>query len=112
MDSEEIKKILATVPSEFLYRKSFAQIAGTACGGIFLAQLYQWMDYADSNGYVCKTYQEWHEQTHLSLWEWEQAKQHLKEIGVIDCRRFGMNPTLHYRLNFDVLIDKLLTLQN
>lgn len=103
-----IDKLLGKHDNVCAYHKSFALIAESASGGLFLSQLYFWCDKGSrADGYIFKTYQQWYDEIHISLSEWDRAKTFLKEIGVIDYRRFGTDPKLYYRINFDVLAEKL-----
>lgn len=102
-----ILTLVGTPPIAF-YRV-FAELAGSAAGGLWLSQLIYWSDKGkDGDGWIYKTQLEWQEETCLTRGEQESARYSLKKLGVLEEKKGGLPQRLFYRVNFEKLQQKLL----
>lgn len=107
------KKLIESILSErhVLYRRDFARVFGGVCPGLFLSQLFYWMGRGqDEDGWIYKTMDEWNEETGMTRKELERARRMLRETLVLEEKR-GVSK-LYYRVNMDVLIEKLADASN
>lgn len=75
-------------------------LTGSINAGLFLNQLDCNDDYEETDdGWICKTLLDWHRELFLSHSECKSARKELKKLGILEEKRFGLNPTLHYRIN-------------
>ncbi|MBD8025560.1 DnaD domain protein [Ureibacillus sp. Re31] len=75
-------------------------------GGVFLSQLIYWSDHSKrSDGFFYKTYEEWHEEIHVSEHRIKKHVKKLNELEVVVTKRIKANgsPTIHYKLNIERL---------
>lgn len=90
------------------FHRAFADLAGSAAGGLFLSQLFYWSDKgADAEGWVYKSIAEWTEETALSRREQESARSALVALGVLAVERRGLPARLYFRLDLDRLASLL-----
>lgn len=86
------------------YHPLFAKLCGGVTAGIFLSQLFYWAGKEkDPDGWTYKTQADFTEETGLTRWEQERARQSLKASGVLEEKRKGIPATMHYKINFDAL---------
>lgn len=105
MNAEELRYLLRR---PIAFHRVFADLAGSAAGGLFLSQLFYWSDKgADAEGWIYKTMEEWHEETALSRREQESARGALVALGVLEVERRGLPARLHFRLDLDRLASLL-----
>lgn len=109
MSQEIIKKIeSARKVTEALLRRPIAYhpIVAKAFGSVKLAvmwsQLYYWSDKgSDPEGWIYKTQDEIFEETGLGRREQETARKLAVELGVIEEKRCGTPPKMHFRIDMD-----------
>jgi len=74
-------------------------------GAVVLSQMLYWHGRTgrDDNGWVFKSYFDWHEEIGLSKYKMRRILNALKKKGVIETKikKIRGNPTLHYRLLYD-----------
>jgi hypothetical protein len=88
------------------YQSIFAEIVGSVSGGIFLSQLYYWSNGnkgRDPNGFIYKTFDDWHQETFISRREWEVARKSLKKLGLLTEEQRGLDRQLWYKLDIELL---------
>lgn len=91
-------------------RPDFTKLFGPQAG-IFLSQLFYWSDKgSDDQGWIYKTGVEWYEETGLKRRGQETARKELKKAGVLIEALKGNPARLHYRIDFDVLLEGLRSL--
>jgi len=82
------------------FHRIFAQIAGSATGGLFLSQLWFWKDKGhDKDGWIYKTYEEWQDETLLSRSELDRARSRLRKLGILEEQKKGVPCKIYYRIN-------------
>lgn len=92
------------------FHRAFADLAGSAAGGLFLSQLFYWSDKgADAEGWIYKTIAEWTDETALSRREQESARAALVALGVLEVERRGLPARLWFRLDLGRLASLLET---
>jgi hypothetical protein len=92
------------------FHRAFADIAGSAAGGLFLSQLFYWCDRGDDpDGWIYKSIEEWREETCLTRYEQEAARRALTACGVLESEKRGMPRRLYFRLDLAVLASLLET---
>lgn len=99
--------------STIAYHPIFAELMGSAAGGVFLSQLHYWSiggKAHDPDNFIYKSFQEWQTETHLSRREFESARKQLKALGLLAEERRGFKPLLWYRLDLDGLYQKIVNL--
>lgn len=99
--------------STIAYHPIFAELMGSAAGGVFLSQLHYWSiggKAHDPDNFIYKSFQEWQTETHLSRREFESARKQLKALGLLAEERRGFKPLLWYRLDLDGLYQKIVDL--
>jgi hypothetical protein len=86
------------------FHRAFADLAGSAAGGLFLSQLFYWSDKGtDPDGWIYKSIEEWREETCLTRYEQEAARKILTASGILETERRGMPRRLFFRLNMERL---------
>lgn len=97
-----ILSLVGAAPIAF-YRP-FADLAGSATGGLFFSQLMYWSGKGvDEEGWIFKTQHEWEEETFLTRSEQESARKALRKIGVLEEKKKGTPARLYYKINFENL---------
>lgn len=109
MDYQDIQELLKR---PIAFHRIFADVAGGACGGLFLSQLFYWSPKAtDPDGWIHKSGEEWHKETALSRRELEVARRTLRDKGVLQEKKEGLPRRLYFKLNperlFEVISDAL-----
>jgi len=89
--------------------RQFVDYMGNLDGALFLSQVLYWSD-RGRDGWFYKTYAEWQEEICLSEYEVKKAVKKLVDLGVLETqvRKANGNPTVHYRLDFDVFSESFL----
>ena len=100
--------LLSALQRPIAFHKVFAQISGSVTAGLFLSQLFYWHDKgSDPDGWIYKTYADWTEETTMSRKELDTARRKLRALGVLEESLHNVPATVHYRINFDRLIELL-----
>ena len=100
--------LLAALQRPIAFHRAFAQLSGSVTAGLFFSQLFYWHDKGtDPDGWIYKTYAEWTEETTMSRKELDTARRKLKAVGLLEEKLCGVPATLHYRINFDRLVELL-----
>ena len=91
-----------------VYYPRVAEVCGNIKSAILLSQALGWTSgYLRQNpgreGWFWKTREEWFQETGLSRWEQESARERLRELGVLEEKRMGAPPKLFFRVNLDAL---------
>jgi hypothetical protein len=90
------QKNIITIPREFV------AYTGDMNSAVLLSQVVYWSERTkDPNGWIFKTYKDWHNEIALSEYQVRQAAKKLKLMGILETKvkkAFG-NPTVHYRLD-------------
>lgn len=85
------------------FHRCLVPITGGVTAALMLSQAIwttQEIDVA-SNGWFCKSQDQWTEDTGLSRWEQETARRTLRGAGFLEERRVGMPAKLWYRVRPD-----------
>ena len=97
------------------FQRPYAEIAGSAAGGLFLSQAVYWADRSQHDGgwfYISQD--QWYEQTMLKRSEQERARKELKKAGVLNEERKGNPARLWYQVdkkNLNALLYKAIEKQ-
>lgn len=92
------------------YRPCFASAFGGVACAVLLSQFWFWTGTPTvraRGGWFWKTQQEITEETGLTRKEIESSRRKLRALGVLYEERHGVPATMHYRLNTDVLRQRL-----
>ncbi|MFK7812176.1 MAG: hypothetical protein AB8B59_06755 [Maribacter sp.] len=89
--------------------KPLVAFMGSHDKAVFLHRLIYWSSGKRKNGWVAKSYLEWYEEILVDKRPIMAASDYLKSIGVLETevKKFNRFPTVHYKLNLDVM-DKIL----
>ncbi|MDP4105302.1 MAG: conserved phage C-terminal domain-containing protein [Bacillota bacterium] len=93
--------------------KMYIELTGDLTAALVLNQIVFWSDKTKRNdGFFYKSYKEWQEETTLSERQVRYAVKKLKEKNIVETKLKKANgaPTLHYKLEYDKLLDLILTL--
>lgn len=101
-------KLLLTDPGYPLaYHPELLKIAGSINATILLCQLVYWVGkQKDLSGWIYKTSKELQEETGLTKDQQETARKCLKERGILEEKRKGIPPIIHYRICRQKLLQK------
>jgi len=88
-------------------------LTGDYESAIMLSQLIYWTG-RTKDGWIYKTYNDWHEELRLSEHKARKAKKTLEKLGLIETKLKKANgtPVVHYKINKDILVEKLINLSN
>ena len=89
------------------FHRIFAQIMGSASGGLFLSQLVYWSQSMKRRQFY-KTLNDWRDETMLSRREIEKARKKLEAVEILEVERKGVPARLFFKLNHDKLNDCIL----
>jgi len=90
------------------FHRILAEVAGSVNGGVFLSQAMYWSNVkAAADGWFYKTSQDWEAETFLSRREQETVRRQLVRVKVLEEKRSGIPAKLYFRINNDVLLEKL-----
>ena len=111
----EAYKVLADVlggsGKVIAYRPYFAHAFGGACNALLLSQLWFWANTptvkAREDGWFWKSQKEISQETGLTRTETGTARRKLGQIGVLSEEVRGVPATVHFRVNKDVLFERL-----
>lgn len=100
---------LEAIGRPIAFQRSFRAISGSTVAALFLSQAWYWTGKLpnDREGWFFKDQDEWESETGLSRREQTTARKHLKEVGLILEERRGLDPTLWYCIDQDVLAQLL-----
>jgi hypothetical protein len=86
--------------------RTFAELTGSAAGGIFLSQAMYWSNRTDDpDGWFYKCQREWWEETALTRRELDSARAILVRLGILEEKVAGCPATTFYRLNKQILAE-------
>ena len=89
----------------------FIDITGDINAALFLSQCIYWSDKVRNvDGWFYKTADEWKAETSLSYDQLKRALKNCKGIVETKIKRANSAPTIHYRVNFDLLTDTIFEL--
>jgi hypothetical protein len=99
-----LKEVRSLLRYPVAFYASFARIAGSANGGLFLSQCVYWTGKTqDCNGWFYKTQKHWEKELNLSRHEQETVRRELVRIGILEEVIKGIPPKVHYKLNLESL---------
>jgi len=105
-DKDTFKEFLQSKP--VAYYPDFAAISGSTNAGVLLSQLFYWKDKeSDPDGWIYKTQKDWQTEIYLTRNEQETARKKLRENGILQERLKGNPAKLYYKIDFDVIIERL-----
>ncbi len=105
MQWEQVNSILS---SPIAYHRIFATISGGALQGLFLSQIFYWTPRTkDPNGWFYKSQTEWEQETGLTRYEQETAREKLKAKGLLQEKKGGIPCRLFYRLNVEKFLQEV-----
>lgn len=90
----------------------FIDFTGSHEKAQLLSQMYYWSSRTKrKDGFFCKSYQEWFNEIRLKEHSVRRYVKQFKELGFLETKvcKFNGIPKLHYKINQDKLIEKLLT---
>lgn len=89
-----------------LHRSLVAFMGEDISSAIFLSQISYWTE-RSRNGWVAKSYDEWHRETSLTEYAVRRAANKCVKMGILktDVRKFNGAPMLHYRLLTEAFTD-------
>lgn len=100
--------------SNMVVNRVFFVIAGSHIAGSLLNQLCFWQGKGrNKDGWIYKSFWDWNQELFWTRDECERARKELIGLGLLEEKRFGLNPTKHYRVNMErlkELTDKALEL--
>lgn len=89
----------------------YIELTGDIQTALLLNQIVFWSDKSKrSDGFFYKTYGEWEQETYLTEYQVRRSVTKLKELGFVETKlkRANGSPTLHYKLEFEMLSDSIL----
>ena len=95
--------------------KVFLDLMGELQTATFLAQLVYWSGKGHrKDGYIYKTVAEWQSELYMSEYAVRKAKATLEEMNIITTKvvKANGNPTVHYKVNVETLVEMILQKQN
>lgn len=105
---QAIEVLLLAFKRPIAFHPILARVGGSINAGIFMSQAFYWQNRTtDPDGWFYKTQEEWEEETTLTRREQETARRKLKKVGILEERKKGQPAKLWYRINLQVLYDKL-----
>jgi hypothetical protein len=108
----EIVKRFSGQENVFTVPKVYVEYTGDLTTAVLLNQIVFYSDKSKrTDGFFYKTYKEWEEEVCLSERQVRHSVNKLKDKGVVETKLMKANgsPTVHYRLNYDKLVDSILT---
>lgn len=93
------------------FHPTFADVAGSALAGLFLSQAMFWQKVKGAGEWFYKTREEWHAETRMTRREQERARKQLVSLGILEEERRGVPAKLYYRVNLEVLTNKLVRMR-
>jgi uncharacterized phage protein (TIGR02220 family) len=93
--------------------KMYIEVTGDLTAALVLNQVVFWSDKSKrTDGFFYKSYKEWQEETTLTERQVRYAVNKLKEKKIVETKLKKANgaPTLHYKLEYDTLLEWILTL--
>lgn len=116
MSNYEVVKVLIAQMSEpkntLTIPKIYVELTGDLTTALLLNQIVFYSNESERNdGYFYKTYKEWEEETLLTERQVRNSVNKLKKMGLVETKVMKANgsPTVHYKLDFDKLVDSILT---
>jgi hypothetical protein len=92
-------------------QKLYVSLLGEANAALLLSQLVYWSDKATRvDGFIYKSYKDWAEEIGLSQYQVKRAADYLVKVNLAKKKlhRADGAPTLHYKVDFDVLVDAII----
>lgn len=102
------EKNLLAIPREII------RFTGDLESGVFLAQLIYWTDKGSrKDGFIYKTLKEWQDEIFISEYSLRKIRKNLEGMGILETKvkKANGNPTLHYRINQKVFVNRFLRFQ-
>ena len=112
---EAIKALIAQTSGQkntLTIPKIYVELTGDLTTALLLNQIVFYSDKSKRNdGYFYKTYKDWEQEILLTERQVRNSANKLKKMGLIETKLMKANgsPTVHYKLNYDKLVDSILT---
>ena len=103
MAKDVLIKILMDKPVS--YHADFSKALGSVTAGLFLCQTIYWTGKGSEDEWFYKTRDDWKNELGMSRKEQETARKKLRDEGVLQEQLRGLPARLHYRIDFDRLIE-------
>ncbi len=111
MKQKEILQMIKSIAGQanvLTIPRVFIKITGGDVeSALLLSQAIYWSDKTGQDGWFYKSYREWEEELSLTRRKVDKARRKLDGIIETKVMRANGSPTVHYRVNFDVLIEKI-----
>lgn len=108
----ELIKRFSGNENTFTVPKIYVEYTGDLTTAVLLNQIVFYSDKSKrTDGYFYKTYKEWYEDCCLTERQVRHSVKKLKDKGVLETKLMKANgsPTVHYKLNYDKLVESILT---
>lgn len=90
------------------FQRVFVDVTGSITASLFLSQLVYWnRRTTDPDRWIYKTREEWQEETGMTRYEQETARNKLKNLGILTEELRGLPAKMYYRLEEEILNDIL-----
>jgi hypothetical protein len=109
----EVIKRFSGQENTFVVPKMYVQYTGDLTTAVLLNQIVFYSDKSKrTDGYFYKSYKEWEEDICLTERQVRHSVNKLKEKNVLETKLMKANgsPTVHYKLDYDKLVESILTL--
>ena len=109
----EVIKRFSGQENTFVVPKVYVQYTGDLTTAVLLNQIVFYSDKSKrTDGYFYKSYKDWEEDICLTERQVRHSVKKLKDNGVLETKLMKANgsPTVHYKLNYDKLVESILTL--
>ncbi|MEK4030840.1 conserved phage C-terminal domain-containing protein [Pseudobacillus sp. FSL P4-0506] len=109
----ELMKKISGQDNTITIPKLYIELTGDLTTALVLNQIVFWSDKSKrADGFFYKSYKEWQEEVFLSERQVRYAVKKLKDNDFVSTKLKKANgaPTLHYKLEFDNLLDSILTI--
>lgn len=116
MNQKQVFSLIASLSGQanvLTIPRIFIDLTGSVESGLFLSQCIYWSDKTrDPGGWFYKTMEEWESEIGLKRTRLETAIRNTSGLIEIKKKRANGSPTLHFRVDFDALVQALETLTN
>jgi len=92
------------------YQRVYSEITGSVVAGLVLSQLVYW-DKTMKHKWFYKTDQDFSDELGVSVYELRAAKKKIKELKLVETKLKGVPAKTNYKVNIDLLINKIVSLR-
>jgi hypothetical protein len=109
---QDIKELLSSLvgnQNTISVNTLFIDFTGSHEGALLLSQLWYWSSRTQNDGWIAKTYAEWFDEIRVREDSARRIFKKFESMGFLETalKKFAGNPTRHYRVNLDKLIELL-----